>query len=304
MQNLYDIIICGGGPAGLTAAIYCARGGVKAAVLERMNVGGQAALPEGIENYPGFSRIGGFELTDNMRAQAEGLGAEIVYDEAAAFSFKSRIKTIKTATGRDYAARAVILALGAGAKPLGAVGEAEFAGRGVSTCATCDGAFFRDKTACVAGGGNTAAEDALYLARFTKKVYLIHRRDSLRADAANIKKVLAEPKIEILWNTVAVEIMGGNAVERLRLKNTLTGDISELKTDALFIAVGQTPNTAVLRDTGVKLNESGYICVNAHMRANIKHIYAAGDCADGHLKQIVTACANGAVAATSAIQEL
>lgn len=288
----------------MTAGIYCARGGMRAAVLERMSIGGQAALPENIENYPGYGHIGGYELTDKMRAQAEALGAEILYDEAVSFSLKSKIKKLKTAAGKEYAARAVILALGAGARPLGAPGEAEFAGRGVSYCATCDGAFFREKVACVAGGGNTAAEDALYLARFTKKVYLIHRRDALRADAANVKKISAEPKIEVLWNTVVTEIAGGNAVERLKLKNTVTGAVSALATDALFVAVGQTPNTAVLNGTGVKLNESGYICVNEHMRTNIKRVYAAGDCTNAHLKQIVTACANGAVAASTAIQEL
>jgi thioredoxin reductase (NADPH) len=304
LKKIYDVLICGGGPAGLTAGIYCARGGVRAAILEGMSIGGQAALPDGIENYPGYGRIGGFELTDKMREQAEGLGAEIIYDEAVSFSLKSKIKKITTAAGTEYFARAVILSLGARAKKLGVAGEDEFAGRGVSTCATCDGAFFKNKLACVTGGGNTAAEDALYLARFTKKVYLIHRRDALRADAANVKKVLAEPKIEILWNTVVTGISGGDAVERLTLKITLSGAASALETDAIFIAVGQTPNTAVLNGTGVRLDENGYIRTNEHMRTNLKRVYAAGDVTDGRLKQIVTACANGAVAATTAIQDL
>ena len=287
----------------MSAAVYCARGGARVAALERMNIGGQAALTPEIENYPGFTRISGFELADKMREQAETLGAEIIYDEAVSFSLKSKIKKITTAAG-GYSARAVILALGAGPKKLGAAGEDKFLGRGVSYCATCDGAFFKNKTVVVAGGGNTAVEDALYLARIAQKAYLIHRRDALRADAANLKAVSADPNIEILWNTVATEVCGQNKVELLKLKNTLTGEPFEIAADALFVAVGQAPNTSILDGTGVKLNEGGYICVTAHMRTNIKGVYAAGDCTDGHLKQIVTACASGAVAANAAVMQM
>jgi len=299
MKTNYDILIIGGGPAGLAAAVYAARAGMKTAVLEGTVTGGQAAITETVENYPGFKKVGGFELCENMREQAEGLGAEIIYEQAVSFDLKGKVKRIA-----GYTASAVILAMGVSPRRLGLPNEGR---QGISYCATCDGAFYKGKDVIVVGGGNTAAEDALYLARLANHVYLIHRRDALRADKITADKIINDPKITVLWDSVVTELIVDKKLTGAVVKNLKTGMSQTVAADGLFVAIGQEPATKLLQTNGkplVKLNESGYILTNEHMRTSVKGVFAAGDIRAGVLKQIVTACADGAVAANSAIHYL
>ena len=302
----YDILICGGGPAGLTAAVYAARAGMKTAILEGTVTGGQAAITDTVENFPGFKSVGGFELAENMREQAEGLGAAVIYEPAVSFALRGKIKKVTTQSAA-YTANAVILAMGASPRKLGLANEGLLKGRGVSYCATCDGAFYKGKDVIVAGGGNTAAEDALYLARLANRVYVVHRRDALRADKITADKVVSDPKITVLWDSVITELTAEKRLTGAAVKNVKTGMIQTVAADGLFVAIGQEPATAALRADGkplVKLDGNGYIWTNEHMRTNIKGVFAAGDIRNGVLKQIVTACADGAVAASSAIKHI
>ena len=302
----YDILICGGGPAGLTAAVYAARAGMKTAILEGTVTGGQAAITDTVENYPGFKSVGGFALAENMREQAEGLGAAVIYEPAVSFALRGKIKKVTTSSGA-YTANTVILAMGASPRRLGLENEGLLKGRGVSYCATCDGAFYRGKDVIVAGGGNTAAEDALYLARIANRVWVVHRRDALRADKVTADKVVSDPKITVLWDSVITELTAEKRLTGAVIKNVKTGLTRIVAADALFVAVGQEPATKGLTVDGkpvVKLDANGYIWTNEHMNTNIRGVFAAGDIRNGVLKQIVTACADGAVAADSAIKYL
>jgi len=297
----YDLIIVGAGPAGLTAAIYAARGGLKTAVLEGKAVGGQIALTAEVENYPAVEPISGFDLSLKMMEQAQRFGAEIIYDQMTNIEPNGKIKKIKTAAGGDLEAPCVILCMGASPRNLGVPGEEKFIGAGVSYCATCDGGFFKGKTVAVAGGGNTAAEDALYLSKIAGKVYLIHRRDKLRATAALADSVKASG-IEILWDSVIEEVAGGGKVEALKIKNVKSGEEKNLTVDGLFVAIGQIPNT---KNVGfLEKDEYGYIITKEDMSTSIEGIFAAGDIRSKSLRQVVTACSDGAVAAESAIKYL
>jgi len=294
-----DMIIVGGGAAGLTAGLYAKRGGLDAVLFERMFTGGQAATTYLIENYPGFDEpISGPDFAMKMQNHAQKYGLEILYDEITELELSGKIKKVRTKNG-EYETKTVILAMGAQPKTLGLAKEDRFRGRGVSYCATCDGAFYRDKVTVVVGGGDTAAEDALYLAQFAKKVYLVHRRDQLRALKILQERIMASEKIEVIWDTVVEEILGEEQVEGVRIKNRKTGESSELKADGLFVAIGVTPNNELIKGK-VQMTEAGFVITDERMQTNIPGVFAAGDLRQKPLMQIVTAAADGAIAAYSA----
>ena len=297
---MYDVIILGAGPAGLTAGIYAARGGLNAVIVESKAVGGQAALTAEIENYPGFESVSGFELVSLIQAQCERLGVAFVYDNPVNVSLDGNIKSVETAYSGVLEARAVIIATGAMPRTLGLPRESALMGGGVSYCATCDGAFFKGKAVAVVGGGNTAAEDALYLEKFASSVTLIHRRDALRADAILAKRI-AESTVKVAWGSVVTQLNGENKLSSVTLKNVKTGELSDLPVSGLFVAVGQTPATEGLK--GVEL-DGGYIVTDEEMRTSLPGVFAAGDVRKKTLRQVVTATADGAIAAESAIKFL
>ena len=297
---MYDVIILGAGPAGLTAGIYAARGGLNAVIVESKAVGGQAALTAEIENYPGFESVSGFELVSLIQAQCERLGVAFVYDNPVNVSLDGNIKSVETAYSGVLEARAVIIATGAMPRTLGLPRESALMGGGVSYCATCDGAFFKGKAVAVVGGGNTAAEDALYLEKFASSVTLIHRRDALRADAILANRI-AESTVKVAWDSVVTQLNGENKLSSVTLKNVKTGELSDLPVSGLFVAVGQTPATEGLK--GVEL-DGGYIVTDEEMRTSLPGVFAAGDVRKKTLRQVVTATADGAIAAESAIKFL
>ncbi|NYE56810.1 thioredoxin-disulfide reductase [Carboxydothermus ferrireducens] len=293
-----ELVIIGGGPAGLAAAIYGARAALNPLVLERGVPGGQAATTEWIENYPGFEDgIGGFELMVHMQRQAEKFGAEFKNADVTGIKKENGVFILNTSTG-EIAAKTVIIATGAEPKELGVPGEREFRGRGVSYCATCDGNFFRGKTVAVVGGGDSALEEAIYLTKLVEKVYLIHRRDGFRAAKVIQERAKANPKIEFVLNTVVEEIAGERKVEKVIVKNVQTGEKSEIPVDGVFIYVGLKPNTAFLE--GFLELENGYIKTDENMATAIPGLFAAGDVRLKDLRQVVTAVADGAQAAVSA----
>lgn len=297
---MYDVIILGAGPAGLTAGIYAARGGLNAVIVESSAVGGQASLTAEIENYPGFESVNGFELVSIMQAQCDRLGVAFVFDNPVNVSLEGEVKRVTTAASGTLEARTVIIATGALPRTLGLPNESALMGGGVSYCATCDGAFFRGRPVAVVGGGNTAVEDALYLLKFASDVWLIHRRDALRADAILADRVKSSG-VKIVWDSVVTELVGENKLRALTLKNVKTGELSSLSVNGVFIAVGQTPSTAGL--TGVEL-DGGYIVTDEEMRTALPGVFAAGDVRKKSLRQVVTATADGAIAAESAIKYL
>lgn len=296
----YDIVIIGAGPAGLNAALYSARAGLKTLVLERLFAGGQAATTSEVDNFIGTGKIGGAALCMQMEKQAKSFGAEVKYEDVLSLDTSEKKIVTKKNT---YLARAVIIATGASPRKIGIDGEEKFRGRGVSYCATCDGGFFKDKTVCVIGGGDTAAEDALYLSNICKKVYVIHRRDKFRAAAKTVEKLYNNSKIEIVLNTVAEKINGGDFVNSVSVKNVASGEKREISTDAVFVAAGNIPSNALFKGM-IKTDENGYIIVDKNMRTDKENIYAAGDVCQKPLRQIITACADGAVAASSAAEDI
>ena len=290
----YQVIVIGGGPAGYTAAMYCARAGYQCAVIEKLSAGGQMATTAQIDNYPGFEEgIGGFELGMKMQAQAERFGVESYMEEVLSVDLKSVPKKVIT-DSHEFTADAVIIATGASERKLGVKEEDSLIGRGVAYCATCDGMFYRDKTVAVIGGGNTAAADALYLSRICRKVYLIHRRDTLRADRVYLKPLENLDNLEFVWNTTIENILHDQKVSGLTLKNKVSGEISELPVDGVFVAVGRTPNTALFTD---QLDmDHGYIVADESTRTSIPGVFAVGDVRTKVLRQVTTAVADGAVA--------
>lgn len=291
-----DVIIIGGGPAGLNAALYASRAGLDTLIIEKMFVGGQAATTAFVDNFIGVGTgIGGPDLVMKMESQAKAFGAVISYEEVLDLDLDGEIKTVKTKKN-EYKAKAVILAMGATPRKLGADGEEKFTGRGVSYCATCDGAFYKGKDVCVIGGGDTAAEDAIFLSNICKTVYLIHRRDSLRASKALQDAVFAKENIKILWNSQVSVINGDDAVTSV----TVYGDTSKnIDVSGVFVAVGTIPSSALVYGK-VELNENKYIITDEKMRTNIDGVFAAGDIVQKPLRQIITAASDGAVAAYSA----
>lgn len=296
---MYDVIVLGAGPAGLTAGIYSARGGLKTLVIEKTFVGGQATTTPEIVNYPGVKSTDGFSLTSTMAEQAKSFGCEILTADVTDISLTDKVKTV-VANGEKYESKTVVIASGASARKLGAERENELLGAGVSYCATCDGAFFKGKPVAVVGGGDTAVEDALYLNRFASKVYLVHRRDSLRANKT-LSDEIVRSTVEIVWNST-IENLIDTPLSAVEIKNVKDGKISTLDVNGLFVAVGRTPASDGFEQ--VKKDENGYILTDEEMKTNLDGVYAVGDVRAKSLRQIVTACADGAMAADSIIKSL
>lgn len=292
----YDVVIIGGGPAGLTAGIYTARARLKSLLLEKGATGGWIVNAGVVENYPGFpDGVNGLELADAMQQQAAKFGLETLTAEVTGLDLKGEQKIVKTGEG-DITARAVIVAGGSDRIKLGVPGEEEFTGRGVAYCAVCDGYFYRDVPVAVVGGGNAAVNEALELTKFASKITLIHRRDELRATKILQERAFAEPKIEFLWNTVIEAIEGEDTVKKLQLKNVQTGEKSTLNISGIFVAAGFRPNTDYLKNI-VELAENGTIITNEKMETNVPGILAAGDIRANSIRQVAAAVGDGAVAA-------
>ncbi len=302
--NVRDIVILGGGPTGLTAAIYTARANLKPLVIEGSQAGGQLMLTTMVENYPGFPEgILGPELMQAMRAQAERAGAEFLTEDAVGVDFSRRPFVASTQSGQEVTARAVIVATGASAKMLGLPSEERFLGRGVSTCATCDGFFFRGRDVTVVGGGDTALEEVLYLASLARSVTVVHRRDELRASKVMQERALQHPKVRFIWNSEVAEIMGNDKVTGVRLRNRLTGETTEHSTDGVFIAIGHEPSVDIFRGQ-LEMNEDGYLIVHERRMSSVEGVFVAGDVHDHVYRQAVTAAGFGAMAAIDAARWL
>lgn len=299
---MYDIIIIGGGAAGMSAAIYAMRGGMKTLVLEKFATGGQAIKTYEVDNYPGFYTVPtGPELMNAFSEHAKRFGAEIKTEAVRSIeNIAGDVKKVITRRN-TYETKTVIFALGANPKTLGVPGEAELTGAGVSYCATCDGAFFKDKDTVVIGGGNTAMEDALYLARFCKNVFIMNRSRKFRANRALLDKVNSEPKITVYTDMVTESFEGNGKLEKINAKNTSTGETGFINAAGAIIAIGVTPDTTLAKDSGVELCPLGFIKTDMFLKTNIPGVFAAGDCRLSPLRQVVTAAADGAVAATTAI---
>ncbi|MGI6679684.1 MAG: thioredoxin-disulfide reductase [Dehalobacterium sp.] len=293
----YDLIVIGGGPAGLTAGLYGARGGLKTLILEKTMPGGQAAMTEFIENYPGYPQgVQGSELMMNFMEQALRFGAEFKTEEVTKVDFSSKEKLIVTEQG-TYQTAAVIIATGSRPRFLEVPGEKEFTGRGVSYCATCDGAFFRDKKVLVAGGGDAALEEAMFLTKYAREVVLVHRRDQLRAAKVIQDRAKKYDKLRFLWDSVIEEIRGGlKGVEEVAVRNVKSGDVRPEPTDGVFVFIGNLPNTAFLKDV-LDLTEGGYIKTQELLMTSIPGVFAAGDVREKFLRQVSTAVGDGAEAA-------
>lgn len=299
LNTQYDVAIVGGGPAGLSAAIYAARGGLKTVVFEKALIGGQIVVTADVENYPGFEEnLTGFDIADKMQKQAEKFDAEIKIEEVKAIGTEGLCKVVETNKGL-YRVKSVILATGAHPRKLAVPGEEKYTGRGVSYCATCDGALYRDKIVAVVGGGDSAVEEAIFLTKFAKKVYIIHRRDELRAVKIVQERAFKNDKIKIIWDTVVQAIEGDDVVSKLILYSKKTGKISELSVNGLFIYVGIIPNSDLL-ESRVTFDEQGFIKTDNTMHTDIPGIYAAGDVTHKVLRQVITAGSDGATAAFSA----
>jgi len=295
----YEIVIVGGGPAGLAAALYAARARRGTLVIERKGAGGQIALTSEVENYPGIDSINGFDLAQAMHQQAEKYGAETVYAEVTGIDPLPDGRHLVRTTEGDYAAGAVILTGGADYVRLGVPGEEKLTGYGVSYCGTCDAAFFKDHDVAVVGGGDAAMDEGLFVARYARRVRVIHRRDQLRASAILQERAFAEPKMEFIWNTVVEEVLGDSSVTGVRVRNVVTGEVSTLDLTAVFVFIGMTPNTQYLAGK-LKLDAGGHIYVNEWMETDVPGIFAAGDIRANSARQVVTAAGDGATAAIRA----
>ena len=303
----YDVVIIGGGPAGLTAAIYTGRANLSTLILEKGLPGGQIAQTEDVENYPGFPEpVSGMELSQRMQQQAEKFGARIEMDEVQSVARDATDRHYPFTVagyGGTYRARTVILATGANPRRLNVPGEEQFWGKGVSVCATCDGFFYRGKKVVVIGGGDAAVEEGMFLTKFADEVTLIHRRDTLRANKSAQARALSNPKMKFIWNTVVEEILGDDNVNGVRLKNLETGEVSDFATDGVFIFIGHIPNTDFVKDT-VTLRDDGYVEVRDEIYTNVPMLFAAGDVSDYIYRQLATSVGAGARAAMSAEREL
>ncbi len=294
-----DLIIIGGGPAGLTAGMYAARARLRTRLLEKLAPGGQVLTTDRVENYPGFPEgVSGFELIDRMKRQAEAFGLVIESREVSALECTAAEKRVITDQG-VLEARALILACGASPRKLGIEGEDLLTGKGVSYCATCDGPFYRDQEVAVVGGGDTALEEALFLTRFAKKIHLIHRRDELRAIRILQDRAMADDRIRIVWDTVPLRIVGQAGVEGIDLKNVRTGEESRLPVQGVFVFVGYTPNSDPARGV-LELDDRGFVLTDNDMQTSVPGVFAAGDIRSKLLRQISTAVGEGATAAFAA----
>lgn len=297
-EKIYDVIIIGAGPAGMTAAVYTSRANMSTLMVERGIPGGQMANTEEIENYPGYDSILGPDLSNKMFEHAKKFGTEYAYGDIKGVRVEEPYRIV-TAGEKEYKGKAIIIATGAEHRLLGAPGEKELAGRGVSYCAVCDGAFFRDKNLIVVGGGDSAVEEGIYLTRFAKKVTIVHRREELRAQKILQKRAFENEKIDFIWNSEVKEIAGSDKVEKVVLRNRQTGEESDVQADGIFIYVGMDPLTTPFRELGIT-NEAGYILTGIKMETTLAGVFAAGDVREKTLRQVVTATGDGAEAAISA----
>jgi len=292
-----EVIIIGSGPAGWSAAIYTARANLRPLLITGNEVGGQVAITSEVENYPGFPEsVGGPELVEKMREQAEKFGAVAEFDYVTEIGVDGPPFRVETASGKSYRANALIMATGASPRRLGVPGEERLTGHGVSYCATCDGFFFRGKEVVVVGGGDSALEEGLFLTKFATKVTVIHRRDSLRAGAILQRRAFADPKIEFMWDTVVTSINGGTLVESVTLENVKTGEVSEFPTSGVFIFVGHLPNNQLFTDK-LAMDDDGYLITDRLMRTSVPGIFAAGEIQDHRFKQVATSVGQGVAAA-------
>ena len=303
MEKIYDMIIVGGGPGGYTAALYAARAGLNVMLIERLSAGGQMNLTGQIDNYPGFPEgVDGFQLSYNMQQQAERFGAKTKYAEVLELRLDGAVKLVRTNEG-SYSARTVVLSTGANARSLGVAREQDMIGRGVGYCAHCDGMFYKGKTVAVVGGGNSAVAEALYLSRIAKEVILIHRRDSLRATQIYHKPLQEAANIRFVWNSEVAELLGEEVLSGIQVKNLVSGEVTQLDVQGLFVSIGRKPATALVKDQ-LTLDAAGYIMAGEDTKTNLPGVYAVGDVRTKELRQIVTAVADGAMAAHMAEQFL
>jgi thioredoxin reductase (NADPH) len=299
-----DVIIIGGGPAGLTAALYAARAAANPLVIIGEAVGGQIATTHEIENYPGFpDGVDGTALAQQMQAHAERFGAKILFDSATGVDFNTHPFKVRTRT-QQFTAKTVIISTGSSPRKLGVPGEKEYAGHGVSYCATCDGYFFKDKDVVVVGGGNSAIDESLFLTRLVNSIKIVHRRGELRADPILQERALAQDKIEFVWNSVVEEILGEDGeANAVRVHNVQTGEVSTIETGGVFIYIGHVPNTSVFQGQ-LELDQAGYIVTDRRQHTSVPGVFAAGDVQDAIFRQIVTAAGTGSAAAIEAIRYL
>ena len=303
MDKVYDVVIVGGGPGGYTAALYAARAGLDVLIVERLSAGGQMNLTGQIDNYPGFPEgVDGFGLSMSMQQQAERFGAKTKYAEVLKLELEGVIKKVVTNEG-EYLAKSVVISTGANPRPLGVDRESEMIGRGVGYCAHCDGGFYRGKTVAVVGGGNSAAAEALYLSRIAKEVILIHRRDSLRATQIYHKPLMDAANIRVIWNSEVAELLGEDLLEGVQIRNLQSGEEETLKVQGLFVSIGRKPATDLVKEQ-LTLDDAGYIMAGEDTKTNLPGVYAVGDVRTKELRQIVTAVADGAMAAHMAEKEL
>ncbi|MEW5827371.1 MAG: thioredoxin-disulfide reductase [Chloroflexota bacterium] len=293
------VLVIGSGPAGFSAALYAARAELSPVVLTGIELGGQAALTYTIENYPGFPEgVGGAQLGELFQKQAEHFGAQVEFDTAESVDFSRRPYRVTTTNG-EYLADSIIISTGATPRKLAIPGERELTGKGVSYCATCDGWFFKDKKVVVVGGGDSALEEGLFLTRYASQVTIVHRREELRAGAILQKRAFENPKVKFIWNTIVTEVVGDEKVTALKLQNTQTGEASTLETDGLFIFIGHTPNTQIFEGK-LEMDSQGYLVINMLMETSVPGVFAAGEAADPHFRQVVTSAGMGAAAAIQA----
>ena len=296
----YDLVIIGGGPGGLTAGLYAMRAAMKTVLIEKGAFGGQMTLTDAIENYPGFEEINGFDLSQKFLNHAQKFGLETIQENAENLKTGNPFHEVKLANGDVIKGRSVILACGGSSRKIGIPGEAEFYGKGVSYCATCDGFFFRNKIVAVIGGGDSAVEEAIFLSKLAEKVYLIHRRDELRASPILQKRVKNTPKVEILWNKIPLEIKNdGQTVNGIALKDTKTDNVEDLSVNGVFVFIGHSPNNSIV-PSELKKNEQGFVVTDEACRTTIPGLYVIGDLRNNYAKQIVIAAGEGAIAALDA----
>jgi thioredoxin reductase (NADPH) len=299
------MLVIGSGPAGFAAGLYAGRAQLNPVILTGQELGGQVSITHIVENYPGFPEgVGGPELTQLFQKQAEKFGAKVVFDTATAVDFSKRPYRVTTYSG-EYLADTIVISTGASPRKLDIPGEMKYTGKGVSYCGTCDGFFFKDKEVIVVGGGDSAMEEGSFLTRFANKVTVIHRRDELRASAILEQRAMKNEKIDFIWDTAveSIESKGDGTVDLVKLKNLKSGELSEFSTDGVFIFIGHLPNTGIFADQ-LEMDDAGYLVVNSHMETNVPGVYAAGEVADPHFRQVITSAGMGAAAAIQATRHL